>query len=735
MHEAATRAHPRVATKQRRAVLLINLGMPDAPDVPSVRRFLAEILSDPLVIRLPRGLGWLNPVLGRVLSRFRAARLSEKYRKIWGSGGSPLRVISQQQASALESKLPDGIQVFTAMRYGRPGIAETMQQVEALGIEGLVAVSMYPQYSGTTTLTAVRELYRQVNRSNCRIDVTVRSMWHDDAGYINAQARLLHEYATTHGLTPEDTHLVYSLRSLPISYIDRGDPYMDRILRTAELVSRRLGWPLDRTSRGYQGRPGSTKWLQPTTPEVLMELSRSGEKQVLVCPLSFTTDCVETLEEIQIGYRAQFEKSGGRLFVCPALNAFEPFVTALRNLVLHGRHPVPFRGGSKSLMARARTGDAPMEDAGPLIESLVMVGMSLGGRLGAGRGPTVAHADAEQFRRIKKPQCDIPDMLRAVCVSETFREALLWNTCRRFEFYGWLDNAASEAERTEVVSNVRRQLFNQNGREENSSLNVLRGVDAWHYLMRTATGLNSGLPGEGEILQQLIGAQHLAERAGTAGPLTSRLLAEVTRQDRHLREQTEWGRFEAGYCSAAIAQIVRQTGLDLTQCRCVVIGGSTTSCGILDVLAKQFGVSRRQLTLLHRGHGHGGHLKMLRKAIGHGRRIRVHKYDEKLVLDAIADADVVFFGLDRKGTVLDAKQIRECRDFTVRPLTIFDFNMFGSTVGIEDLVDVSLWNAEDLEAAVASFADEMCGGEEFSRAAEAAESWIHDHVPVPQPSQ
>lgn len=715
---------------RRRGVLLINLGTPDEPDVPSVRRYIAEILSDPEVIRLSRGLGWLNPVLARVISRFRAARSAEKYRKIWTDRGSPLRTITQQQVSALESKLPDGMRVFCAMRYGRPRIAETLQQVGALGIEELVVVPMYPQYSGTSTLTAVRELYRQVKRSGCRIDLTMRSIWYDDAGYINAQARLIHEYATAHGLTPENTRLVYSLHSLPVSYIERGDPYADQVRRTAELVTRRLGWPSDRTLLGYQSRLGPVKWLRPTTSEVLAELSRTGEKQVLVCPLSFTTDCLETLEEIHIRYQGQFEKEGGRLFPCPALNAFEPFIAALKNLVLHGRHPASFAETEASLLAATQAHDAPAEEAHAPVDSLVMVGMSLGGRLDPGHGPEVATADAGQFRKVKKSQCDVPDALRAVCEGGAFREALLWNTCRRFEFYGWLKSTVDDAERAGIVSSVRRQLFNENGRADTSVVNVLHGVDAWHYLMRTAAGLNSGLPGEREVLRQLHGAQRLAKRAGTAGPLTDRLLAEVAKHERHLREQTEWGRFNPDYCYASISQIVLSTGLDLHDCRCVVIGGSTTSCGILEALADRFGVSRRLLTLVHRGHSHGGHLKMLRKAIRDGRRIRVHKYDEKTVIRTIADADVVFFGLDRKEPVLDAEQIRNCRDFTVRPLTIIDFNIFGSTTGMDDLDGVRLWNAEDLETAVAAFAEDMCGSEQFARAAEAAESWIRDHVPA-----
>ena len=710
--------------------MLIGLGMPEAPDLPAVRNYLTQVLGDPDVIRLPRGLGWLNPLVGATLSRFRAARLADKYQLIWTEAGAPLRAIAEQQAAALASKLPAGMQVFRALRYGRPGIAETLAQIAELGIEELIAVSMCPQYSGTITLPAVRELYRQINRSGYNIDVTMRSIWYDDTAYVNAQARLIHEYARTHRLTPENTQLVYALRSLPMSYIDRGDPYMDQIHRTAELVSRRLGWPTDRSSHGYQGGSGAAKWLQPTTSALLADLSRAGQKQVLVCPLSFTTDCLETLYEIQIRYRAQFEQNGGRLFACPALNTYEPFIAALRNLVLHGRHPASCRGSDASLMVDARTRAAPAQEVEAPIESLVMMGVALAGRLEPGQAPAPPHTDAEAFRQIKKSQCEVPDLLRDVCQDGAVREGLLWNTCRRFEFYGWLQSATNGSARAEVIAKLRRQLFNQNGRDEQSTLQVLHGADAWQHLVRTAVGLNSGLPGEREVLEQLRGALQLAERAGTAGPLMAKLLADVASHEHRLREQTEWGRFKPDYCYAAISQVARSAKLDLPACRCVVIGGSTTSCGILETLAERFGVSRRKLTLLHRGHGHGGRLKLLRRAIGHGRRERVHKYNERSVLRAIAQADVVFIGLDRKEAILDAEQIRTCRDFAARPVVIVDFNMFGSTVGMEDLAGVRLWNAADLEAAVTAFADEMCASPRFSQAAEAAESWIRDRVPA-----
>jgi ferrochelatase len=728
--QPAQHARQPQAAPARRAVLLIHLGMPDGPDVASVRRYLAEVLSDPAAIPLPHGLSWIRPTLGRILALSRAPRCADQYRRIWTDAGAPPAAVIQQQVLALQEKLPTGTQVFCAMRYGRPSISETLRQITDLGIEELVVIPMYPQYSGTTTWTAVQELYRQLRRHRFRIDVTMRSIWYNDAGYINAQAQLIHEYASANGLSPDNTHLLYSVHSPPASWLAQGDPYVDHIRRTAELVTRRLGYPPDRTSLCYESRPEQTGSLRPTTAEVLAGLSRAGERQVLVCPLSFTTDSLDMRADIQI-CREQFEQDGGRFFACPALNAFEPFVAALRNLALHGRHTVCPNDFEPLPSLSARPAATAVADVALPLDSLVMVGMSLGGRLGPGRGPAVAYTDANQFRNIKKARCELSNVLRSICDGDLVREGLLWNTCRRFEFYGWLNSTPRDTRHADAVSCVRDQLFNHNGHTPGSAVNILCGADAWHYLLRTAAGLNSGLPGEREVLEQLHAAQRLAERAGTAGRLMDRLLADISHHQRRLREQTDWGRYAPDHCYAAIWPIVRSSGLDLPDSRCLVIGGSTTSCGILDTLAEHFGVARQRLTLVHRGHSQGGHLKLLRKAIGNGRRIRVNRYDERIALRAIAEADVTFFGLDSKEPVLDAEKTRALRDFSCRPLAIFDFNLFGSTLGLQAVDGVRLWHSADLEAAAAVYAEEMCGTEQFARAARAAESWICDHLPKP----
>jgi protoheme ferro-lyase/glutamyl-tRNA reductase len=649
-------ARPKTATRQRRAVLLMYLGAPPEGDAPDDR-------------------------------------------------------VVREQAAALESKLPGGMPVLAAMRYGHPSIGEALDAVAARGIEALVAVSMYPQYSAAVSRGVVRQLYREVDRRGCDIDVAVRSIWYDDAGYINAQARLLHEHARAFRVTPDDAHLVYAVRPGGGEDAEGGDPYVDQVHRTAELVSRRLGWPVGRSSVVFLDRAETA----------LDDLLADGGQQVLVCPLSFVTECDWTRP-------APPERRRRGLLLCPPLNACEPFVAALRNLVLYGRHPVSFGATAAGLMAEARARRARAEPGETPIASLFMVGVSLEGRLGHGDGPDVVAADPKTFRRIKRRQCDVPEILRGVFRDEAIREVWLWNTCRRFELYGWLNASVGDAERAEVMTLLQRQVFSLDPATAADGVNVLAGAEAWHYLLRTAAGLNSGLPGEREVLEQLQAAHRLAARAGTAGPLTDRLMADVVRHERRLRDQTEWGRITPSYCHAALAALEPAIGLDRPDCRCVVIGGSTTSCSVIEALAVHFGVPRRHITLLHRGHGHDGHLKMLRRAIGSGRRRRVHKYGERAVLEAIADADAVFIGLDRREPVLDADQVRGCRDFAARPLAIVDFNLFGSIEGLQDVDGIRVRGAAELESAAARYADELCGSEAFARAAEAAEAWIRRHV-------
>ena len=727
--DSVPEAKPEAAPVHHRAVLLVNLGTPDRADIPSVRRYLAEFLSDPEVIRLPTGLGWLNRPLGRLIAQFRASASAERYERIWSEEGSPLKTITRSQARALEEALPRGWRVFFAMRYGQPGIAETLDDIRKCGCNELVVVPMYPQFSGSTTGTALRVVYNYLEGKGRQLHVTTRSAWYDDHGYVNAQARLIEQYARSSHLTPDNTYLLFSGHGMPESYVRRGDPYPRHVVRTVALVGQRLGWPADRLSLAYQSHFGPGKWLRPYTDEALEELTRAGEKRVMVCPISFTADCLETLEEIDLCYRASLERAGVELYLCPALDTFGPFISALKHLVLRGPRPMTCSA------ARVRSFEPTRAKPGTLngdIDSLVMIGLSTPGRLGTAGGPALACADAAALRRVKRSQCQVPALLRTVHETTDIREAWLLNTCRRFELYGWLPVAEGAVQYADTVARIRRRLF-EDHEPDDGAVNVLYGVAAWHHLLRTASGLNSSLPGERDVLEQLQGAHRLAERSGTAGPLTRCLLDDLLAFERDIRGCSEWGRYSPDYTYAALSRIAVRTRLDFAALKIVVVGGSTTSAAVLRTLIERFDVPGRQLTLLYRGHKHGGQVKMLRKAIGGGRRVRVQSYAEQSVTRAIADADVVVFGIDREEPVLDAGRLRACRDFVARPLTVFDFNMFGSTTGIGTLEGVALHDAKRLEAEVTAFADEMCAAGAFAQAVEAVERSVIEHISTVDP--
>ncbi len=720
------------ASSRRRGVMLINLGTPDEPSVPAVRRYLNEFLRDPAVIHLPKGLGWLTGPLGRTIATLRAPASAEMYRRIWTEEGSPLKTIADAQATAVEAALPRGWRVFSAMRYGRPGIVETLREVEAADIRHLVVLPMYPQFSGPTTGTALQVVYDYLKRESPQFDVTVRTTWYDDHGYVNAQTELLEEYAGAHGLSPDDTYLLFSTHGLPTSYVKRGDPYPRHVARTAALVAHRMGWAPDRMSLAYQSRFGPVAWLKPYTDEVLRALVRGGEKRILICPISFTTDCLETLEEIDLRYRAMVEDAGGELFLSPALNASSRFISALKQLVLRGPRPM---GCAVPKVRSTQTTRPDVASPRGSLRGFLMVGASLDARLGSGRGPRLAGSTVEGLRGVKRSQCAVPGLLRTIQDDAGLKEAWLWNTCHRFELYGWLDDRDDLEARAEAVAAVRGWLFGQS-EPEGLVVNTLLGAQAWHHLLRTSVGLNSGLPGERDVLDQLDAAHRLACRAGTAGTLTDQVADDARSFQRTLRNESSWSAYAPDYCFAALSRVIEDEGLDLARSRIVVVGGSTTSASVLRVLRDEFDVPDKQLSLYYRGHKHGGQVKLLRKAIGHGRRIRVQSYGEPRVLRGIQSADVVVFGVDRDDPILCAQQLQGARDWVDRPLTIFDFNLFGSTDGVAVLPGVTLFAADQLEDHVSAFADDLCRADGFASAVATVETAIENHVrgsdePVP----
>lgn len=289
----------------------MNLGTPSAPTPDAVRAYLAEFLSDPRVVKLPRPI-WL-PILHGVVLRTRPQKSAEKYAAIWTDEGSPLAVHTRRQADLLQEEL--GLPVHHAMRYGEPRIASALN---ALPRDGTV-VPLYPQYAESTT-----ESVADVLPSGLRM---VRD-FHDHPAYIAALAANVRRHWSNHG---RGSMLVMSFHGLP----RRGaEPYERQCRRTGELLARELGLREAEWKLAFQSRFGFAKWLEPYTEPTLVALARSGLERVdVVCP-GFVSDCLETLEEIGIAARRRFHDAGGREFyLVSCLNEAPEWIAALAAIV------------------------------------------------------------------------------------------------------------------------------------------------------------------------------------------------------------------------------------------------------------------------------------------------------------------------------------------------------------------------------------------------------------------
>jgi glutamyl-tRNA reductase len=566
---------------------------------------------------------------------------------------------------ALAAALPAGWSVSTVVRDGPSAIAEAVRGIAARGADELVVIPLHPQFTSTVTGAILRDLYGALRCDALHLGLTVRSSWHDDAGYVHALARDVSGRVAAHAVDPGTTYLRFETpRQAPEDEGEAG-AYRRHVRRTAELVVDHVGWPADRWLLQSVGSP------RPSDAGARL----ADSDHAVVCTLPFPVN-----------------GNGDVRVVTPGVPA--GFADVLRNLVLHGPQPVSGNGhGAAPLSVSApRSRDEPMR--------LVMIGASVANGLGPGRGPAIRYSDPHAFRLVKRSRKALRTCLEYAREHTPLAEAFVWNTCQRIELYGWLPAAIDAGEQTDIVGSLRSALYG--AEPAGLEVNVLEGGDAWHHLMRTACGLNSGLPGDRDVAAQLQTAGRLAQCAGTGGPCTGALVDAAVAFARDVHAGTAWSRFSTGYCAAALTRVCEVDGARLDRFRHVVIGGSTTSRSILTTLSEEHGVSPRQLTLVYRDHH--GQMRQLRAALGSGRRIRVHAYGEEPVLRAIADADFVYFGIDQAEPVLDAAAVRGLRDVAGRPLTLVDFNQFGSIAGAEGLGPITWWSAQELDAAVAAHA-------------------------------
>lgn len=314
-------------------VLLVNLGTPDAPTAPAIRRYLREFLSDPRVIEIPKFIWWF--ILNGPILAVRPRKLVHRYASIWLEGGSPLMVYTLKQAQGLKQSLTErgyDIPVVAGMRYGQPSIASAMLALRDQGCDHILTIPLYPQYASSTTATVVDEVNRVAAHLRDQPALRHIKRFQVHPAYINPLADQIQAFWQANG-RPEK--LVMSFHGLPKQCTDRGDPYCRDSYETARALAQRLNLSDDEVQVTFQSRFGPAAWLQPYTEPTLEMMAKNGVKRIdVVCP-GFLADCLETLEEISIECRDTFMAAGGEQFrYIPCLNDSQAWVEGLTDMTL-----------------------------------------------------------------------------------------------------------------------------------------------------------------------------------------------------------------------------------------------------------------------------------------------------------------------------------------------------------------------------------------------------------------
>lgn len=330
----------RHGTPPRTAVVLVNLGTPDAPTADAVSRYLAEFLGDPRVVEIPR-LIWLA-ILHGIILRVRPKKSAAKYATIWTEGGSPLLVHTEAQSRLLDDALRQrghDLIVTWAMRYANNGprsIPSVLEQLRAKNATRILLLPMYPQYSASTTATAIDQALNWVTGLRNQPELRYVRNFADDKGYIRAitsDIRKHWQHNPPPALPDPSYRLVMSFHGLPERNLKLGDPYFCECHKTARLVAESLDLPPESVIATFQSRFGKAKWVEPYTEPTLIDLAKQGVKRVdILCP-GFVADCLETLEEINLEVRAAFLTAGGEHFhYLPCLNETPEWISALADL-------------------------------------------------------------------------------------------------------------------------------------------------------------------------------------------------------------------------------------------------------------------------------------------------------------------------------------------------------------------------------------------------------------------
>ena len=315
------------------AILLVNLGTPDAPTTSAVRRYLKQFLWDPRVVEIPRAVWWL--ILNGIILTIRPAKSAAKYAQIWTAAGSPLKVNTEGQATKLQSyfdsRTNNALRVDYAMRYGSPSIADKLDRLKANGAQRILILPLYPQFAASTTASVMDDVADWVKRTRNPPELRFVRNYHDDSAYIAALAASILEHWAIHG---KPRTLVMSFHGLPERSLLLGDPYFCECQKTGRLLAEALQLNASDYRITFQSRFGRAKWLQPYTQATIEQLARDGAGQEnsridVACP-GFTSDCLETLEEIAMECKTAYHEAGGKDFhYIACVNQRDDWIAAL----------------------------------------------------------------------------------------------------------------------------------------------------------------------------------------------------------------------------------------------------------------------------------------------------------------------------------------------------------------------------------------------------------------------
>ena len=311
-------------------VLLVQLGTPDAPTPQALRPYLRQFLSDPRVIEAPRLAWWF--VLNLFILPRRPKQSAAKYRRIWHpQTGSPLLHWTRAQTQALQQLLPR-VHVRFGMQIGNPPLEGVLTEMIDAGVDRLIVLPMYPQYSATTTASATDCLFKALLKKRRVPALRVVPPYYEHPAYLDAMAAVIRDELAKLPWQPD--HYLLSFHGIPIEYAQRGDPYPLHVKRTTAALVKRLGWPRARWTQSFQSLFGRDRWLKPYTEETLRRLAGRGVQRVFVAMPGFTADCLETLDEIGYEAREAFRHAGGKeLHACPCLNAHPRWIEAMRAII------------------------------------------------------------------------------------------------------------------------------------------------------------------------------------------------------------------------------------------------------------------------------------------------------------------------------------------------------------------------------------------------------------------